>query len=194
MLSVTASSLTLWSGSLSYVQAFRLKTQGPSLYGLQTPRSPEVKWSTPCEDVSQALAPPTKGNVMKLIIITTLFFILTSCATQSAANLDKLYVGVGKGYVDSNIGKPQLFIGSFQTKQHRNAEVWQYNVRAPISKTAATKASDALFAIFTLGMSISAEEGSTPRYMYYFYYIDGKLIRYGNPSNYEADRKYTYEQ
>lgn len=128
---------------------------------------------------------------MRLVLSALVLLSLSACAAKTAANLGKLYVGADKSFVASNIGNPQAYIGSFNTPNLRLVEVWQYSVLAPADSSLGTAFSDGMVRGMTFGL-VNPND-TKPRMVYYFYYINNKLVRFGNPYNYDGDKQYIIE-
>ena len=111
------------------------------------------------------------SKLIRYLVIFIVPFVLLQCAT-SAKSLTKISLGMIKGEVISALGEPTAARGSITNKYDQVVEVWEYR----------------------LYQYEGAIEGLSPYYnLYWLYFVDNKLVQWGQAGDWEREADRIYE-
>lgn len=136
-----------------------------------------------------------------LVIVTTLCFFVstaqavtlhsTSHATASNKKFIQLKLGMQKSEVIDTIGEPRILRGSITNKYGQTIEVWEYRVKMPNDDSAGQIIGKSIFTILTFGAG--AATFRTHKEDYWLYFVDGKLVQWGQAGDWNDAQKQIYE-
>jgi hypothetical protein len=127
-------------------------------------------------------------SVFSQIIICGLF--LYSGCTQSSNCMEKISLGYSKEEVKKAIGSPRVIRGAIQNQDGQIIEVWEYRLAMP--KEAGQVVGESCLTVITLGASLAIDETSDHR-LYWLYFVDGKLAKWGEAGDWQTESKNLYE-
>ena len=107
-----------------------------------------------------------------MLFMATWLFALSGCASSSY--MEKISLGYTKEEVRQAISAPRVVRGAMQNKYGQTIEVWEYRLTVPIP-----------------GMILQTNTVE-PR-VYWLYFVDGKLVRWGEAGDWQTETKNLYE-
>jgi len=134
-----------------------------------------------------------------LIMVALAFFLISivligGCAAlPKAKNLKYVSIGMGKNEVVQKIGEPRVCRGSMVNKSGQIIEVWEYSLELASQDSAGETIGKFCATVCTFG--IAAMDFAAPQKNYWLYFIDDKLVQWGEAGdwNVERDRIYRIE-
>jgi len=104
--------------------------------------------------------------------------------------MEKISLGYSKEEVKKTIGSPRVIRGAIQNKDGQTIEVWEYRFAMP--KDAGQVIGDSCATVLTLGLSLSLDKTTDYR-LYWLYFVDGKLAKWGEAGDWQTESKNLYE-
>ena len=130
----------------------------------------------------------TRKSLMLFLLMCLFVF---GCVT-SAKHLKKVSIGMTKEEVVARLDEPTVARGAIKNKFSQVVEVWEYKLALPSSDSPGQIIGKSVLTFCTLGMGAATFRGE--RRDYWLYFIDDKLVQWGQAGDRkrEADRIYEF--
>lgn len=128
-------------------------------------------------------------NVIMFSLAIFGFFVLGSGCSPSSSCMEKISLGYSKEEVRKAIGSPRIVRGAIQNQDGQTIEVWEYRLAMP--KGAGQVVGESALTVLTIGMSLAIDNTETR--LYWLYFVDGKLLKWGEAGDWQAESKNLYE-
>lgn len=125
-----------------------------------------------------------------LIFLFALGLSLSNCATSSK-NLRNISLGMTKNEVIENLGEPTVSRGAIKNKYNQVVEVWEYTLALPTHDSPGQIVGKSVFTVITLGMGAATFSGE--RKNYWLYFLDSKLVQWGEAGDWSKEPERIYE-
>lgn len=122
-------------------------------------------------------------------LIALLVPVVSSCATP-AEKLKYAHIGMSKGGLITNVGKPNLVRGSVVNRFGQEVEVWEYQLVFPDDPNA--KSFKVIFSALTFGVGSPVWLVQNTK-NYWFYFVDSKLTRWNEAGDWRVEKERLYE-
>jgi hypothetical protein len=126
----------------------------------------------------------------RVLMISLMIMMLAGCATSSQ-RLQQVSLGMDKERVTEEIGDPSAARGAIQNKFGQTIEVWEYVLALPSTDSAGEVIGKAFTTIISLGAGAVLFKGE--RQKYWLYFVNDKLVRYGQAGDWGTEANRIYE-
>ena len=124
---------------------------------------------------------------LRFISFLLLVILLVGCATR-AKRMTRISLGMSKEQVVQKLDDPTVARGAIRNKFDQSVEVWEYRLALPNDQVGA----DVAITVFTFGFG-SPRLLSRDMKDYWLYFVEDKLVRWGEAGDWEREANQIYE-